>query len=233
MLSPIATDALFIATLVALYVLLINGVRHGLIRAGYSERACFTVLLSVRLALAGWLAILGIAAQRGFFALFSTLPPRVALAIVPSLVAMLVLAFLPATRRLASALPKAWLLAPQAFRILIEVVLWQLAVQHRVPRQMTFEGSNFDVLTGLSAPVIAWAAARGLSRRWIVLWNWAGLALLTNVVVTALLAAPTRFQVLHTDPPNRIIGSFPYIWLPCFAVTAAYFLHFVSLRRRD
>ena len=40
----------------------------------------------------------------------------------------------------------------------------RLAAAGVVPPQMTCDGANFDVLTGLSAPLVAWLAARGTTR---------------------------------------------------------------------
>jgi len=226
-------DALFVATLVALYVLLINGVRHGLIRSGASGASRQKVLLVTRIVLAGWLGLIGILAKQGVFFDFRSLPPKFAFAFIPSLVAMLVLAFSPSARRVAEALPAHWLIWPQSFRILIEIVLWQLYLQGRIAREMTFEGRNFDILVGATAPIIACIVARRGARWLVIVWNLLGIGILTNVALTGLLSAPTRFRQLITDPPTFIIAEFPYIWLPCFAVTAAYFLHIVSLRRRS
>src|SRR5262245_25143575 len=115
MLSRTATDALFIATLVALYVVMVNGVRQALAHAGSERRRAVWVYALTRVGVTGWLAVIGILAQRGAFADFSTTPPRIAFAIVPSLFATLVLGLSPGVGRLAQAVPLHWPIAPQAF----------------------------------------------------------------------------------------------------------------------
>lgn len=42
----------------------------------------------------------------------------------------------------------------------MEVLLWALHREDIVPIQMTFEGYDFDVLTGASALVVAWLVRR-------------------------------------------------------------------------
>jgi hypothetical protein len=126
----------------------------------------------------------------------------------------------------------AWLVGAQSFRVIVELVLWALALQHRAPLLLTFEGRNADILVGLTAPVVAWLCVvrRSWPPRVAVLWNVAGIAILSNVVIHALLSAPTPFQVLRTEPPTTIIATLPYIWLPGFLVPLALSLHVASLR---
>ena len=88
------------------------------------------------------------------------------------------------------------------------------------------------ILVGLTAIPLAWLCfMRGARRRFIaVVWNVAGIAILANIVIHALLSAPTPFQVLRTEPPTTIIATLPYIWLPGFLVPLALSLHVASLR---
>jgi hypothetical protein len=97
---------------------------------------------------------------------------------------------------------------------------------------LTFEGRNFDILVGLTALPVAWLcfARRAGPRLGAVVWNVAGIAILANIVIHALLSAPTPFQVLRTEPPTTIIATLPYIWLPGFLVPLALSLHVASLR---
>jgi hypothetical protein len=232
MLSPSATDALFIATVMMVIVAILIGVSTGLTRLGVEAARRRRLVFAVAVAMLAWYGIIGLAAQRGFFAVFTSTPPRVFVAVVPTLLMMLALAFSAPVKRIADTLPPQWIVGLQAFRILIEIVLWQLALQGRIATMMSFEGKNFDVITGITAPVAAWLAARSGNNHIVKAWNVLGLLLLTNVVARGILSVPSGFQLIHTDPPNTVIATFPYIWLPCVAVAAAYFLHIVSLRQR-
>lgn len=90
--------------------------------------------------------------------------------------------------RLATGLPVQVLVGAQVFRVPAEVVLAGLAAAAVIPERMSFVGANFDVLTGLSAPLVAWAAATGRLPRWgLLAWNLAGMGLLGTIVTIAVL----------------------------------------------
>jgi hypothetical protein len=227
--APPLVSASFVALVVVLFVFLVTLVKLYRARAGAAPGAIRRRAIIVSGGLACWLGLTGTLAAGGFFADFGGVPPRIMLAIVPSLLAVLVFgAFGPGVPNV----PATWLVAPQVFRVVMELILWRLAAARALPEVMTFHGRNFDVLTGLSAPVVAWAMARGrIGSRGLLLWNAMGLVLLTSVVLHGLLSTPTVFRMLVTDPPNAIIGGFPFIWLPTFVVPVAYLLHVLSLRR--
>ena len=226
---PPLVSASFVALVVALVLVLVTLVKRDGVAAGAPARAVRRREIIVSGGLAGWLGLTGSLAAGRFFADFSGWPPRIAFAIAPALLGALALGvFGPGLSRV----PATWLVAPQAFRVVMELILWRLAAAHAVPEVMTFHGRNFDVLTGLSAPLVAWAMARGhIGPRGVLLWNVMGLVLVTSVVLHGLAAAPTRLQMLVTDPPNAIVGGFPFIWLVAFVVPVAYLLHVLSLRR--
>jgi hypothetical protein len=117
----------------------------------------------------------------------------------------------------------------QVFRVFVEIILWLLFIQNRLPIQMTFEGLNFDILAGITSLL----AARWLlrSRSWMIAWNILGLALLINIVTIAILSMPTSLRVFDNEPANTIVTQFPFIFLPTFLVPLAYILHFLSLRK--
>ncbi len=190
----------------------------------------------LRFFVGGFLLLVGVLALDRQFADTEALPPPIAYAIVPAFCGMLFLAFHPLTLRWVREIPQRWLIGLQTFRLVIEVQLYGLYLAGLLPRAMTFEGQNFDILIGLSAPFIAWYVHRSHTQRHgqprlVAAWNAIGLILLTNVVVRGLLSMPTKFQVF-TDPPGNIgMVYFPWIWIPTFIVPFAYLLHILSLRR--
>lgn len=181
--------------------------------------------------IAAWLALLALLAYRGFFLNFTAMPPRVGLALLLPLVVGLLLLPTVGTRRYLAVTPPAWLVYLQSFRILMELILFALAVQHRVPTLITFEGRNADILVGLAAlPVGYFAVERRAWPRWVAtLWNVAGIFILGNVVFHAQLAAPTPYRLFVTEPSTAVLATFPYIWLPGFLVPLALWLHAASL----
>jgi hypothetical protein len=54
-------------------------------------------------------------------------------------------------------------------------------------------------------------------------------------VVTGFLSAPSRFQLFSLEAPNALIGSFPLVMVPIYAVPLSIVLHLASLTklRRD
>lgn len=126
-----------------------------------------------------------------------------------------------------------WVVAIQTFRLPLELIfVWLLALD-LLPIQMTFEGRNFDVLVGLTAPFIAYFGYhKKILPKWsLILWNFAGLALLANIVTVAILSAPTNFQVFTNLPHNTMVLQAPYHFIPFFFVPLALFGHLFALKR--
>jgi len=110
-------------------------------------------------------------------------------------------------------------------RIGVEFVLYQLSHYHVIPTLMTIEGRNFDLLSGLSAPLVYYFAfvRHQMSYRWLVLWNIPCIILLLNVVTYAVLSAPGPLQRLAFDQPNVAVLHFPYRFLPGIVVPLVLF----------
>jgi hypothetical protein len=126
-----------------------------------------------------------------------------------------------------------YVVALQTFRLPLELIfVWALHLG-MMPKQMTFEGLNYDVLVGLIAPFIAYFGyhKKILSKWMLIGWNVAGLILLANIVTVAILSAPTNFQVFTNEPHNTIVLQFPYIFIPFFLVPLALFGHLFALRK--
>ena len=98
---------------------------------------------------------------------------------------------------------------------------------------MTFEGRNFDILAGISAPFIAYFAFKEneIKQKLLLIWNIIGLGLLLNIVVNAFLSAPSPLQLFAFDQPNIAILNFPISFLPTVMVPIVLFGHLVSIRR--
>jgi hypothetical protein len=228
--APVAITVLFVAIVVVMLAAALGGAAWAARRVG--PRARRGVRL-VGLGLVSWLALTLTLAEHGFFEDFSAMPPHMLLAIGPPLLGLLALVFSRPAQPLLAALPRAWPVGAQTFRIVVEIVLWRLAVAGVAPEIMTFTGRNVDILVGLTAPVVAYCCfvRRTWPARVAGWWNVAGILILLNVVVHAQLSAPTPFRVFETDPPTTFIADVPYIWLPAFLVPLAWLLHAVSLRQ--
>ena len=186
--------------------------RAALVAAGV---AALYLVVSAALARAGVLAELG---RR---------PPPAGLLLVGLALGMAALAFSRFGTRLL-AWPLGALAGVQAFRVLIELLL--LAAYHAgsVPREMTFEGHNVDIVTGLLAAGIGVWAWRGTVPRGVVLaWNVLGLGLLVAVVASA---ATSAFGIVETHPRVTLPATWPGVWLPAWLVQLALLGHLLVFR---
>jgi hypothetical protein len=181
--------------------------------------------------LLAWLTVTGLLGWFGVVSNFHRLPPPMFALLLIAVVLSAGIALSKVGTRLLSEASIVWLVGIQAFRIAVEVFLdWG----HRaglVPIQMTFEGRNWDIVSGVSAVGVAWLAAKKQAPRWLIFfWNCVGVALLFNIVVIAILSMPTPLRHFHNEPANRFIAYFPYIWLPTFLVPLALFGHLLVFR---
>jgi hypothetical protein len=177
-----------------------------------------------------WLACTAMLALNGFTTDFSGRPPNFVRLLLPTLVASVALAGSSAGARLADEIPLSALIAAQSLRIPVELVLWGLYRDGRLPVQMTFEGRNLDILTGVLAIVVALILRRGRAPGLVLLWNVLGLVLLVTIVAIANLSAPTPYRVFTSGPSSAVITSFPFIWLPVFIVPLALLGHLLVFR---
>jgi hypothetical protein len=179
-----------------------------------------------------WLGYSGILAARGMLLDPASLPPPMIRILAPGLLLVFIAAFGPFGARLAKHLGYAALIGFHAFRLPVEGLLWWFHHQGRLPVQMTFEGRNFDILTGLSAIVVAVLAWRGSAgRKTALVWNLAGLALLLNIMGVAILSIPGPLRAFHNEPANTLVLHFPYVWIPAIFVMAALLGHLVLFRK--
>lgn len=96
---------------------------------------------------------------------------------------------------------------------------------------LTWNGANFDILIGATAPIVAWAYSSGrIDGRAVRLWSWIGIVMLANVMLRAALTAPGRLHLIDAEVPNRALGAFPFVYLPGFLAPLALVLHVLLLR---
>jgi hypothetical protein len=132
--------------------------------------------------------------------------------------------------RVSSAIPLCVLVLVQGFRLPLELAMHGMYARGIMPVQMSYEGYNFDVVTGALAIVVALLVAMGYAGRGIVAaWNVLGLALLINVVTVAILATP-RFRFFGDESLNVWVTYPPFVWLPAVMVLAALTGHLLIFR---
>jgi hypothetical protein len=167
----------------------------------------------------------------GFYSHFDTVPPRILLFGVAPAFLLIIIYFLFFRDAFIDRLSLRALTWLSVVRVPVELVLLGLFQNGLVPVEMTFEGRNFDIVSGITAPIIALLAFRGgkINRPVLIVWNILALALLTNIVTIAILSFPTPFQRLGVAQPNVGVTYFPFIWLPTIIVPAVLFAHLAAL----
>lgn len=175
------------------------------------------------------LVVQSVLAWRGFYLETQTMPPRVVFVLgVPLFFIFLLLLKAGAWLRTWNA---GVLTLMHSLRVPVELMLYFLYVHKMVPELMTFEGRNWDILSGLSAPLIYYFGyvKKRIGRKVLIVWNLICMGLLFNIVIHAVLAIPTPFQMHAFDQPNIGVLYFPYILLPAIIVPAVLLAHLVCL----
>ena len=221
---PLFVSFFFIAITLVTLVLFIAAVNKNNRRKTVS-----IVLISILV----WLTLHALLAIQGFYTVTGGFPPRFVLLVFPMFLIILILFLTRSGRRFIDSLPAGTLTGLHTVRIFVEIVLFLLCTYKFIPQLMTFEGRNFDIVSGLTAPFIAYFGfvKHKLGKNLLLVWNFACLLLLLNIVVNAVLSAPFRFQQFAFDQPNVAVLYFPFVWLPCFIVPVVLFSHLAVIRK--
>jgi hypothetical protein len=219
-LAFIAVVAFVCAAIVAAVAHALQSRRGALIAAG---------------ALSIWLAISAVLAESGFF---EALAKRdlVLVYVLASLGLATGLAASPLGGRIARATPLHALIGFQVFRLPLELVLHSWYQQGSLPRQMTYSGDNWDIVTGAVSLVAALLLRVGFAtprvRRGIA-WGaqLIGFVLLLRVMNIALRSTPGPLRTYLDDPPILLAFHAPYTWILPICVAGAFAGHLICFRR--
>lgn len=182
--------------------------------------------------LLGWLVLTGALAWMGFFQVTDTLPPRFLIAVLPPLICLTILFSTSKGRAWLDQFDLKTLTLLQTMRIPVEIVLYWLFLYQLTPELMTFEGRNFDILSGITAPLVYYFAF--VQNKWrpqfLLIWNIVTLGILLFTVSNGILSAPSPVQQFAFEQSNVAVLLFPFIWLPAVVVPIAYYAHLISIR---
>lgn len=209
----------FLAAVTLTYQLFISAVKNKLVPS---------------LIIFGWLAATAALAYTGFFTDIAGMPPRFTLAVLPALLFIIILLISKKGQSFVDGLNIRKLTLLHIVRIPVELSLYWLAAHKAVPELMTFEGRNFDIVSGITAPIIYFICFDGnrvKNRRLLLAWNCICLGLLLTIVINGVLSAPFRFQQFAFDQPNMAVLYFPFVWLPSFIVMVVLLSHLAAIRQ--
>jgi hypothetical protein len=194
--------------------------------AAHAQRQCFMI------AALAWVALTMGLAWAGVLKRWDLRPPPLMGMFAGILVLGPVLAWSTIGDRLARGLPLAALVGLQSFRFPLEVVMHAAAERGIMPMQMSYSGRNFDIVTGITAVLLAAWLRFGRPPRAIVwAWNVLGLLLLANIVTVAALSTP-MFAAFGSTPDrlNPFVAGPPFVLLPAVLVLTAWAGHLIVFR---
>lgn len=222
-----------LAGTLALVVSLIAGVNRALKLANWPYPARKQAVSTISAVLVAWCLVALASSLFGLFRATPTGAPTLPFALLIPIAAGILLARRwELLAQILDAVPGAWLVGVQFFRVLglIFVILY---AQDRLPGAFALPAGIGDFIVGMLAPVVAIIYARrqrqaaGLVRA----WNYFGIADLIVAVTTGFLTSPSRLQSLALNVPNRLISIFPLVIIPAFLVPLAILLHLASLKK--
>lgn len=167
-----------------------------------------------------WGIVHSMLAISGFYDHTQTIPPRFILVILPMPAIILATIFSKKMRHWLHTFNLKQITYLHTVRILVEIVLYWLFLEKYIPEILTFEGRNFDILAGITAPIVALVAFRNntINKPLLLTWNVISLLLLFNVIIYAILSTPTALQQVAFNQPNIAVMKFPFLLLPAVIV---------------
>jgi hypothetical protein len=178
-----------------------------------------------------WLVLTFLAAASGILRRFDVVPPPFAGFVLALIALGIAVPCSGIGTRLVRGLPLWALVGFQVFRFPLELLMHRAYVEGVMPMQMSYSGRNYDILTGISAGLLAWWLSRARVPAWVVhAWNLGGFALLVNVVAVAIVSTPI-FRWFGDERLNTFVAYPPFVWLPAVLVTAALMGHVLVWRK--
>ncbi len=205
--------------------------------AGYTSAEKRRFMIGYAFFFMAWAAYLSLLSLTGVLNTVS-MPPRLPLLVILPAFAIIAYFFTANRfRRIISAFSIKFPVYYQSFRILVELLILGAYLKGLGPLHVTFEGYNFDILAGISAPIIGIIAFRNgkVATGLLRVWNICCLLLLANIVFifNTLVLRPDMWGFAST-PVSTILFQLPYLFIAGVYMPTAVFMHvfsFVKLRQ--
>lgn len=220
--------------LVVILVVIGFGFNRAATNASYTEDKRKKLLYGYTAFIAVWVLYVSVLASTGFLADYS-LPPKIAVfTILPAFGIIGWFFRVKKFKNIILAFPISLTVYFQSFRIIVELLIWGIAKEGFTPELVSFNGRNFDILAGLTAPIIGyWAYSRkAISHKVVIIWNICCLMLLVNIVFIflSLIIKPEIWG--YSDIPITMdFPRLPYVYIAAFFMPAAVFMHIFSIKK--
>jgi hypothetical protein len=213
---------------------ILYGLWRALALADFSRTPRVAAWLGVALVLTIWIGTIWTLAVNGVFHqnIVGNVPALTVAIFLPIALGLFVLTRSQAVASLLDATPPSWLVGIQVYRILggVFLVYW---IHGAIPGAFALPAGIGDVATGLLAlPAAVWVASGSpIGRRIGIRWSLFGLTDFAIAITMGTLTSPGPAHLLALDHPNTLIGTFPTVMIPAFAVPFSTLLHVLSLRQ--
>lgn len=177
-----------------------------------------------------WSIVQSIIAYTRFYEVVDGMPPRFALILIPTTL-VIIYSLLPNQQK--------WILENRniklstflhSVRLPVEIVLHSLFTLKLVPEMMTYSGLNFDIIMGITAPIIGFLYFKKILGKSILLaWNFLGLILILTILFIGIFSADLPFQLFNFDQPNQAVIYFPFVLLPATIVPIVIWTHLTDI----
>lgn len=215
------------------YAFIALGLWLGLERTDLTVGQRRTTWLAVMLPFTLWAAGIWSTAINGAFRADVAVLPVLPMAIfLPVIVCAPLLMWSERVGQVLDAMPAAWLVALQVYRIFGSVFL-AAGLRGTLPAVFALPAGIGDVLTGLFAVPAAIAVASGKpeGRKAAIWWNIFGLADFAVAVTMGVITSPGPLQLIVPSVPSIGAGTYPNVLTPAFVVPSSILLHALSLRQ--
>ncbi len=171
-------------------------------------------------------------ASTGFFMDFSFPPRFVLFLVLPALLFTGIFIYKNRNAKWIHVIPSGWLIHFQIFRVGVESLFVASVAAGVLHSQVTIEGYNYDMLMGISAPLIGFLVFTKsiLPKRIAIVWNYMGLLILASVVFLFITTTffPEMYGAKEALLP-KAFGQYPFMLIPGFLMPAAVFVHILSI----
>lgn len=178
----------------------------------------------------GWSIVISVLAYSGFLLNVTAVPPRYGAILLPPIFLIIYgtrpkqMVWIAANRN------RAFSTLLHTVRVPVELTLYWLFVYDQVPEILTYEGRNFDILAGLTAPIAYLLYHKKIFQtKGLLIWNIISIGLLTFILVNGVLSSELPIQQFAFDQPNVAMKYFPYVLLPGLIVPAAWYTHITDI----
>lgn len=186
------------------------------------------------LILAIWFSYLVYLSNTGFLTELQ-LPPRLPLFVFVPFAIFSIVFYRKAIRsKWIKDLPLTWLTYPQSFRIFVELILLYTFYEGIIPKEATFEGLNFDVLMGISAPFMAYFIFRkpNFNKGLALFWNTLGILM---ILFVAFIIGTSFYNPKIWGQDEVMVAldfvQFPYLLVAGVLAPLGIFMHVVSIAK--